>query len=149
MALTWKLSSVFLVYIHENLVRIQPLVQKILCRQISVTGFSVFSTPVTLKITSRSPKSNSSLLCLNYIPMQTLVKIQPLVHKILCRQENRPSWGVGGVGGGGGGPCSLKIMGLASLVPLKRFSKFPCSLFQKISFFPLFPYNICQCSLVP
>ena len=76
-----------------------------------------YSTAVALKIRSRPPKSDQFFI------HENLVKIQPLVHKILCRQESvtpvltpmpRPTgsepklicplplcgWGGGGDGGG-------------------------------------------------
>ena len=47
-----------------------------------------FSTAAILKIRSRSPKSNQFFYMSQlYIP-ENLVRIQPLVHKILCRQKN-------------------------------------------------------------
>ena len=69
---------------HENLIRIQPLVQKILCTQESVTEFSVvffvvvvffflfffFFTSVTLKLVHGHQNLISSLLCPNNILMQ-------------------------------------------------------------------------------
>ena len=76
-------------YIHENLVRIQPLVHKILCRLESVMPtLSIFSTAVTLKIWSKSPKFNHFFVTSQLYIHENLVRIQPLVHKILCRQES-------------------------------------------------------------
>ena len=73
-------------YIHENLLRIQPLVQKILYRYESVTEFP--ATAVTFKIMSRSSKSNHFFVMSQLYIYSNLVRIQPLVHKILCRQES-------------------------------------------------------------
>ena len=47
-----------------------------------------FSIAVTLKIRSGSPKSNQSFLMSQLHIHENLVRIQPLVHKILCRQES-------------------------------------------------------------
>ena len=93
---------------HANLVRIQPLVQKILCGQESVTEFSffstavalniksskkchrifLFSTAVTLKIKSRSLISNQFFAMSQLYKHTNLIRIQPLVHKIFCRQDS-------------------------------------------------------------
>ena len=47
-----------------------------------------FSAAVTLKTWSRSPNLISTSLCPSYISINILVRIQPLVCKILCRQES-------------------------------------------------------------
>ena len=47
-----------------------------------------FSTALTMKIRPRLPKSNQFFLCPNYTIHENLVRIQPLGHKILCRQES-------------------------------------------------------------
>ena len=76
-------------YIQVNLVRIQPLVQKILCRQESVTEFSVFLLLWPWKLGQGHQNLISSLLCPNYIYIQAnLERIQPMVHNIVCRQES-------------------------------------------------------------
>ena len=74
--------------IRENLVRIQSLVQKILCRKKKCLRIFSFSTAVTLKIRSRSPKSNLFFVMSQLYMHVNLVRIQPLVHKILYRQES-------------------------------------------------------------
>ena len=48
--------------------------------------FSVFLLQL-LKIRSRSPKSNKFFVVFKLYIHETLVRIQPLVHNILCRQE--------------------------------------------------------------
>ena len=45
------------------------------------------STAVTMKIRSRSPKSNHFFVTPQLYIQENLVRIQPLVQKILCRQE--------------------------------------------------------------
>ena len=50
--------------------------------------FFVFSTAVTLKIRSRSPKSDQFLVMSQLYIHENLLRIQLLVHKILCRQES-------------------------------------------------------------
>ena len=57
-------------YSQENLVRIQPLVQKILCRQESITSFSVFLLPLPWKLGQGHQNLTNSLLCSSYISMQ-------------------------------------------------------------------------------
>ena len=47
-----------------------------------------FSTAVTLKIRSRSPKSNQFFVMSQLYINANLLRIQPLVQKILCRQES-------------------------------------------------------------
>ena len=64
-------------YIHVNLVRIQPLVQKILCRQESVIEFSVFLLlwPWKFGHWSRSPKSNHFFVMSQLYIQANLVRI--------------------------------------------------------------------------
>ena len=73
-------------YIQENLVRIQPLVQKIVQTRKCHRIFCL-STALTLKIRSSSQKSNQFFLMSQLYIHANLLRIQPLVHKILCRQE--------------------------------------------------------------
>ena len=47
-----------------------------------------FSTAGTLKIRSRSPKSNQFFVMFQLYSHENLLRIQPLVHKILCRQDS-------------------------------------------------------------
>ena len=47
-----------------------------------------FYTTVTLEIRSRSPKSNQFFVMSHLYILESLVRIQPLVHKILCRHES-------------------------------------------------------------
>ena len=47
-----------------------------------------FSTAVTLKIKSRSPKLNQFFVMSQLYIHGNLVRIKPLGHKKLCRQEN-------------------------------------------------------------
>ena len=50
-------------------------------------NFHFFYTAVTLKIRSRSPKPNRFFVMSQLHTHANLVRIQPLVHKILCSQE--------------------------------------------------------------
>ena len=50
--------------------------------------FLSFSTAETLKIRSRSPKSTQFFVMSQLYIHENLVRIQPSVHKILCRQES-------------------------------------------------------------
>ena len=101
--------------------------------------YSFFSTAVTLKIRSRSPKSNQFFAMSQLYIHGNLVRIQPVIHKILFRQESVTEFsqdivqtrsvtptrsapkticppspevvegrGVGGGGGGGGGGGNRK-----------------------------------------
>ena len=48
----------------------------------------IFTIAVTLKIRSRSPKSKQFFVMSQLYIHEKLVRIQPLVHKILCRQDS-------------------------------------------------------------
>ena len=51
------------------------------------TTYFSFSTTVTLKIRSRSPKFNQFFVMSQLYIHANLITIKPLVHKILCREE--------------------------------------------------------------
>ena len=59
--------------------------------------FSAFSTAVALKCRLRSPKSNQFFVKFQVYIHENLFRIQPLVHKILCRQESVTTTPIGSV----------------------------------------------------
>ena len=49
--------------------------------------FYSYTTPVTLKITSKSPNSNHSFQLSRISIRTSFIKIHPTVHKLVCRQK--------------------------------------------------------------
>ena len=87
-----KSNQIFKPSQHYNkwsLARIRDLVQEISCRQAFFFGQSLIiqGAGVTLKMRSRSPKSNQFFPPSKWCTCARLVKIHPLVQKTECRQE--------------------------------------------------------------